>query len=207
MTLVGFADDILNFSRQITSLESNFNILSSQYGDIGLSFNVSKSEVMLFNWNKSVLPHIQLGSQSVEPVESLVYLGLPIGDTLSSTRSLIITHIERKIRTAYGATISSKRNLNRFSLARIYNAVAVPHILYITPFWKLLRKEDKFKIRRIFFRYLKFLLQVPLRTSNSYLIRRYAVTDPFSAVNQLLDKYCAKLEGSSHPWLPLLSSL
>ena len=207
MTIVGFADDILNFSRQITSLESNFNILSSQYGDIGLSFNVSKSEVMLFNWNKSVLPHIQLGSQSVKPVESLVYLGLPIGDTLSSTRSLIITHIERKIRTAYGATISSKRNLNRFSLARIYNAVAQPHILYITPFWKLLRKEDKFKIRRIFFRYLKFLLQVPLRTSNSYLIRRYAVTDPFSAVNQLLDKYCAKLEGSSHPWLPLLSSL
>ncbi|KAK2713395.1 hypothetical protein QYM36_009308 [Artemia franciscana] len=68
-----------------------------EYDEIGLSFNVTKCEVLLFNWNASQ-PEIQLGSQVVMPSKSIVYLGLPIGETLQHTRALLVKHIEKKIR-------------------------------------------------------------------------------------------------------------
>ncbi|KAK2703419.1 hypothetical protein QYM36_018114 [Artemia franciscana] len=98
VSLVGFADDLLNFSRILSSLESNFKILEMEYDEIGLSFNVTKCEVLLFNWNASQ-PEIQLGSQVVMPSKSIVYLGLPIGETLQHTRALLVKHIEKKIRS------------------------------------------------------------------------------------------------------------
>lgn len=204
VSLVGFADDLLNFSRILSSLESNFKILEMEYDEIGLSFNVTKCEVLLFNWNASQ-PEIQLGSQVVMPSKSIVYLGLPIGETLQHTRALLVKHIEKKIRSAYGASVSSKRNLNRSLRAQIFVAVALPHVLYVSPFWKLLTNSNKVTIRRIFFRYLKFLLEMPLRTSNSYLTRRYSVPDPFTAVEACLEKYRDRVEASNHQWTAILT--
>ena len=49
LSLLGFADDLLNLSRLLSSLENNFSRLEKSYADIGLQFNVEKSAVLFFN--------------------------------------------------------------------------------------------------------------------------------------------------------------
>ncbi|KAK2709827.1 hypothetical protein QYM36_013485 [Artemia franciscana] len=92
-------DEVKNkkFSEELDQLMTKEHNYLMEYDEIGLSFNVTKCEVLLFNWNASQ-PEIQLGSQVVMPSKSIVYLGLPIGETLQHTRALLVKHIEKKIR-------------------------------------------------------------------------------------------------------------
>ena len=48
-SLVNYADDVLNVSRTQAGIEENFRILSDEYNRIGLNFNHSKSEILVFN--------------------------------------------------------------------------------------------------------------------------------------------------------------
>ncbi|KAK2701520.1 hypothetical protein QYM36_019834 [Artemia franciscana] len=91
-------DEVKNkkFSEELDQLMTKEHNYLMEYDEIGLSFNVTKCEVLLFNWNASQ-PEIQLGSQVVMPSKSIVYLGLPIGETLQHTRALLVKHIEKKI--------------------------------------------------------------------------------------------------------------
>ncbi|KAK2710484.1 hypothetical protein QYM36_011871, partial [Artemia franciscana] len=95
-------DEVKNkkFSEELDQLMTKEHNYLMEYDEIGLSFNVTKCEVLLFNWNASQ-PEIQLGSQVVMPSKSIVYLGLPIGETLQHTRALLVKHIEKKIRGNY----------------------------------------------------------------------------------------------------------
>ena len=51
MSLINYADDILNASRSVSRVEDNYNILSDEYAKIGLAFNAAKSEVVVFRRN------------------------------------------------------------------------------------------------------------------------------------------------------------
>ena len=48
LSILNYADDILNLSRTVSSVEENFSVLSREYAEIGLNFNASKSEVLAF---------------------------------------------------------------------------------------------------------------------------------------------------------------
>ena len=49
LSLVSYADDILNISRSIERIASIFEILTRGSADIGLDFNPEKSEIVFFN--------------------------------------------------------------------------------------------------------------------------------------------------------------
>ena len=49
VSLLTYADDLLNLSRSIRGLQLNFSILCDEYRKIGLAFNTSKSTVLFFN--------------------------------------------------------------------------------------------------------------------------------------------------------------
>ena len=49
VSLMAYADDLLNLNRSADRLSKNFDVLSREYNKIGLSFNVSKSAVLFFN--------------------------------------------------------------------------------------------------------------------------------------------------------------
>ena len=52
---------------------------------------MAKSQVVLFNSNRSETPdRVNLGDSDVVPLQELVYLVLPIGTSLKSTRKLLI---------------------------------------------------------------------------------------------------------------------
>ena len=140
----------------------------------------------------------------VKPSESITYLGLPIGRSLHSTGMLLVRHVEVKIRIAYGSIIGNRHRFCRKYLASLYNAIALPHVLYIAPFWKYLSSAQCAKVRVLFFRFAKFLLRLPPWTSNSYIMRNYGVSDPTVCVNRVAENFLKNAKGRANPLLAIL---
>ena len=202
MSLICYADDILNLSRTIQRIEQNFKILKDEYSKIGLSFNPEKSEVILFNWRNPSTSLINMDGSLVKPSDHITYLGLPIGTSIGHTRRLLISHVERKISISYAVIVKSKLRFNRYILASIYNATALPHLLYIAPFWRFFTVTDKKHLRSIFFRFAKYLLHLPPWTRNRKIIHLYKLSDPNISINKSLSRFQSKF---NHPWSTICS--
>ena len=125
----------------------------------GLEFNAEKFDLVLFNW-KGPLPHeIILENSKINLSYQIVYLDIPIGNSISYTRHLLREGIKRRISASYATIVSAKLRFNPHYLATLYNTVALTHSLYIATFWNFLRNTDKLKICSIFFRFAKHLLR------------------------------------------------
>ena len=83
-------------------------------------------------------------------------------------------------------------------LAKMYNAVVLPHVLYLAPFTVILNESDKKQIRKLFFRYAKFLLSVLIWSRNTVLKQNYGVLDPIVQLDNLYVKLSSK--EVCHPW-------
>ena len=92
---------------------------------------------------------------------------------------------EKKIRVAYASVVLSQTNMTKKLLAKMYNAFVLPHVLYLAPFTAILNESDKKQIRKLFFRYAKFLLSVPRWYCNSVLKQNYGVLDPIVHLDNL----------------------
>ena len=53
LSLMTFADDVLNLSRTFSGCENAFNQFYNEYNNIGLSFNVEKTAVVAFNFKET----------------------------------------------------------------------------------------------------------------------------------------------------------
>ena len=137
VSLMTYSDDLLNLNTSADRLSKNFGVLSRECNKISLSFNVSKSAVLFFNagYYEKEIP---LSDSAVKPCESIACLGLPIGRSLYSTGTLLVRYVEAKIWIAYGSIIGKRHRFVRRLLASLYNAIALPHVLYIAPFWNYL---------------------------------------------------------------------
>jgi hypothetical protein len=125
----------------------------------------------------NLVPSVALGNSSSQPFDHLIYLSLPIGCSFRHT-SLFLDQLKRPISTAYGSIVSYKLQFNRMLLTSLYNAIAIPHLLYATLFWKLLTKTDEHKIRSLFFGFAKYLFRLPPWYSNSKIDAKFKVVDP-----------------------------
>ena len=103
LSLLNYADYILNLSRTIALIEKNFASLSEEYNDIGLNFNPSKSQCFKFNSKRpgSDSTTVTLGDSDIELSSSLTYLGLPLGTDLKSTCAGLLGYFSTKARKAY----------------------------------------------------------------------------------------------------------
>ena len=86
LSTFNYADDVLNLSRSVWSVEEKFSVLSWEYAKIGLNFNGSKSEVLDFGKYVGDVGCIQLGNQSVQLSACIKYLGLQIGDSVRNDK-------------------------------------------------------------------------------------------------------------------------
>ena len=79
-SLIDYADDILNAIRTLISIEETFRVLSKEYGNIGLSFNPQKSEILVYNSRvkDSVPVDAILGTYTIKSTSKIMYLDLPI---------------------------------------------------------------------------------------------------------------------------------
>ena len=139
-----YTDDPLNLCRSIASLQRIFHNLSDRYLEIGLSVNAAKSHVLFFSLHGSYVPDsVSLGDSEVAATTVVTYLGLPIGSSIKNTRKLLLWNAERKPRVTYANVLTSPLNLERKTLSQMYNSVALPHILYLNPFWDIVTESDR----------------------------------------------------------------
>jgi len=183
-------DDFLDLSRTLQRVSDVFSILEAEYLKLGLDFNSSMSEIVLFNW--------------VQLVGYLAYLDLPLGSSIRHTRYLLVEDLTRCISASYASIMSCKFRFNLHLLASLFNAIDLPHILYISPFWKLLTITDQIKIRSIFFRFAKYLLHLPPWQSNSKIVLQFNIADPNIAVARVIAKHNKKVNVTAHEWYSVL---
>ena len=170
-----------------------FSILQAEYLQFRLHFNSAKSEIVFFNWRTDLLNSVKLENSSIQPVHHLVYSSLPTGSFIHHTRNLLIEHLTHRISASYASIISCKFRFNRHLLASLFNAIALPHILYISLFWKLLTNTDPTKISPLFFRFAKYLPRLPPWQTNTKIIPQFKIADPNIAVTRVIDKHNKKV--------------
>ena len=80
----------MNVSRTQAGVEENFGKLSDEYNRVGLNFNHSKSEILVFNRRCQDPVAVSLGVHVIQDQERLTYLGVPIGNNLHSYTSFLL---------------------------------------------------------------------------------------------------------------------
>ena len=177
LSILNFADNILILSRTVSSAEENFSVLSREYAKISLNFNASKSKLLVFGKSIGDAGCVQLGNQSAQLSTSIKYRGLPMGDSLKTTWTLLISDLSEKFGEAFGVLVCSKCCYSICILAHVYNAFVMPHILALTSFWNMFTTTDKNTTRSIYIRFVKFLLCIPLWAKNIRLVSAYVLTE------------------------------
>jgi hypothetical protein len=113
VALVCYADDVLNLTRSLQRIKENFSILESEYSKLGPELKSDKTEDFLFNWgNSDPTQLIQLGRSLGKPVEKLVYLSLPIGQSLKQTRLLLMSDLEKICGASYPSVVGNKKKVS-----------------------------------------------------------------------------------------------
>ena len=109
-----------------------------------------------------------------------------VGNRHATQANLLIEHLTRRISASYVSIISCNFRFKRHLLTSLFNAIALPHILYISSFWKLLIIIDQTKICSIFFHFAEYLLRLPPWQSKSKTVRQFKISDPNIAVARVI---------------------
>ena len=170
-------------SCNLVSLQENIDRLITGYESIGLRVNALKTEFLEFTSSArkqlcSENTYVKVGRTKLFPGNSMKYLGITYGQDIRSSRLLIIDKISKSIRSSYGKLVSLKFSLNRKILAKLYAAVALPHLLYVSPLWDWFTQTDRLKLWSIYCKYLKFLLRYPLHERITFILHSKNMVDP-----------------------------
>lgn len=133
-----WADDLILLSLQLSSLQKLLDILGDYCTTWGLSVNIKKTQVMVFNSQGRLLKlnhKFSLGSKIIEQTRSYTYLGLTI--TLSGSFTQAMDDRRKK---ALGALFSLKRCIDmRFlsprALFKLYDSLVKPVLTYGCQVW------------------------------------------------------------------------
>ena len=131
--------------------------------------------MFLFNSKESEHAPVRLGDVEVELVNSIVYLGLPFGSSITETLWLLMVHFHKRVSYIYSRIIANKQKFEHQIQSRLDSAMVLPHLLYLSPCWRIFTLSDRRNLRATYYRFAKFLLRVPPWTSNRYMSRRFNI--------------------------------
>ena len=84
VSLANYADDILGVNRTAFGIEENFRILDREHKRIGIRFNESKTEFLVFNHRSDCPTNVQLGEHIIKAQDTLTHLGVTLGQIFAS---------------------------------------------------------------------------------------------------------------------------
>jgi len=96
VSLLTYADDILNLSRTFSGCENTSLKLKLEYRQISLSFNGDKTVAIDLNLKGCSDKSLQLTETCVPLPKSLIYLKMPIGNSIKETIKLAIQNLEKR---------------------------------------------------------------------------------------------------------------
>lgn len=193
VSFLAYADDIILLSRSKASLIKNFNSLSSLLNVRGLSISIKKCQYFPVNVNDRA--ELICDRNISFPVsDAVVYLGLPYSASARDSKSMLILHIQEKIRKAFGSIIRLRGVYRREILGSLFNAVALPHVLYPSLLLRDFKICDFSAIRVCYFKYCKFLLGFPISFSNTELVSKFKVKEPLEIAKVKINNFYRKSE-------------
>jgi hypothetical protein len=180
LDIVVYADDILLMSTTKKGLQEQINI-TQQFGETNeISYNPSKTILMVFNKkttrtaqemrSDSWQENVKLNGTNIEQVSQMKYLGVQISEDDKN-----VEHINKRKRAAFTALMKLKtlgiidRNLHPTMKGQLYKTYIRPVLFYgLENFF--LTKRDRLRIKRIEGNIVKTILNIPnrCRTSNLF---------------------------------------
>ena len=182
-----WADDLILLALDHTGLQKLLNILHSYCIDWGLTVNISKTAVMVFNRSGRLLKEslsFKLGETIVASVREYCYLGITF--TLSGSSTVAQNKLKQKGLRSYFALKSTidLKHLRRTIVFKLFDALVLPVVSYGCQVWfpdtifvknyqeslnskSLLKATARDPLEKLHLSFLKWTLGVGRKTSNA----------------------------------------
>ena len=148
-SLICYAGDVLLISSSLSTLQANVDSLISSHKLLGLNVTAAKTEFLAYSARGKALSSsfVIVAGKSIIESSSLKYLGFAYGPDKLSTRVLTTELYISGFRASYAELAALKHSYSKCVLAKLYSALALPHVLYISPLWDSLSKTEQLKVR------------------------------------------------------------
>ena len=157
-----WADDILLLAKSESGLSNMLNTLKKYTENNGMSINVDKTKVMVFNKNgRHIRKSFRYGKDKIESTRQYKYLGFlitPSGEINSGLKDLK----DRALR----AFIKVKKKMGllfqKFPMVsiKLFETLVRPILLYASDFWGILKLPKNNPVENIHYMFCKHLLGV-----------------------------------------------
>jgi exonuclease III len=182
-----WADDLILLALDHTGLQKLLNVLHSYCIEWGLTVNIGKTAVMVFNRSGRLLKEsltFQLGETNITSVREYCYLGITF--TLNGSSAVAQNKLKQKGLRSYFALKSSidLRHFRRTIVFKLFDALVVPIVTYGCQVWlpetlfvrnyqdnintkSLLKETARDPLEKLHLSFLKWTLGVGRKTSNA----------------------------------------
>ena len=178
LAILLFADDIAPFSYSAAGLQKQLDILSKFCAACGLSVNVKKTKIVVFELRKSITSCFYFNGDTIEQVDKFKYLGVLMHGTKGLSPA-----IEYLCKAAKRAMSGLQRRCQQLSIhdpilkRKLFDTLVKPFLCYCCEVWSVLGSKTALEgVERDQVRFLKALLGVQVHTKTLHVLaefRRY----------------------------------
>ena len=163
-----WADDILLLSQSKEGLQAMLQALNLYAEKNGMSLNIKKTKVMIFNkTGRHIRMNFQFGQDRLTSTREYKYLGFlitPSGEINSGLKDLK-DRAQRalfKLKKKMGSTFRTKPSLT----IKLFRSLIEPILLYASDLWGVMKLPANNPIENLFMSFCKQLLGVQKQTTN-----------------------------------------
>ena len=162
-----WADDVLLMSKSEEGLKNMLKILKSYTEENGLTLNIEKTKVMIFNRNgRHMRRNFNFGKNKIETTKQYKYLGFlitPSGEITTGLKDLK----DRAQKAFFSMKFKLGPAFKKKSLITIqlFNALVKPNLFYASDFWGILNLPQNNPIENLHISFCKQLLGVQKQTT------------------------------------------
>ena len=171
VSYLAYADDLLLISHSKKGLSQMVSMTSDAFSDIGLSLNIDKCEFLPYNCTTGT--PLLCNNCTIPLVDCIRWVSISITNNLSSLRQRTVCDISKKIQIGYAKIVANRGKYNRRALANLYSTFCDHSVLYTSGLFPLLKKGNLKRIRINYFKFYKFLLDLPPWTKTGFLLANF----------------------------------
>jgi hypothetical protein len=163
-----FADDIVLFTTNPVSLQSQLNAVHQYSIKWGLKINVNKTKICIFEKQRTHCNfRWNINGECIEIVDSFCYLGIKFNYTGNMTN--IVKTLNDQALKAYGHLLSifSRVNVDVKTKLELFDALVTPIIMYGSEVWGIYKIAE---VDKLHYKFCKYVLGVRPSTSNAAVL-------------------------------------
>ena len=199
LAILLFADDIALFSYSASGLQKQLDILSSFCAKRGLTVNVKKTKILVFEPRKSRVPSFFFNGDIIEQVDEFKYLGV----LMHCTKGLSPA-IEYLCKAAKRAMFGVQRRCQQLKIhdpvlkCKLFDTLVKPILCYCCEVWSVLGTKTALEsMERIQLGFLKILLGVQVHTKTLHVLAEFGRYPLHVTWQSQAAKYLQRLESLS----------